>query len=183
MVAHMRRIIDALAATCLGIAREVRLFVLVVGNPFQPTKEPRPWIPISTAGVGKPEPRDDLSEQVSHHGALAQDLVASIRENRQPICSLDEGALTVEMVCAVFECDSIGGEPSSVIEPAEADDACAGCRGVALENELGLSACSCGVDLVERVVVEIAEDVVAGARSEEDAGIGVGDAEIMCVDI
>jgi predicted dehydrogenase len=83
---------------------------LCPGNPFQPTTEPRPWIPISTAGVGQPEPRDDLSEMVSHHGAPAHDLVMSIREDRQPICNLAEGALTVEMVCAVFESHRLGSQ-------------------------------------------------------------------------
>lgn len=83
---------------------------LCPGNPFQPTKEPRPWIPISTAGVGHPEPRDDLVEMVSHHGLPAHDLVTSIHENRQPICNLAEGALTVEMVCAVFESHRLGSQ-------------------------------------------------------------------------
>ena len=83
---------------------------LCPGNPFQPTKEPRPWIPISTAGVGQPEPRDDLSEMVSHHGLPAHDLVTSIRADRQPVCNIDEGALTVEMVCAVFESHRLGSQ-------------------------------------------------------------------------
>ncbi len=83
---------------------------LTPGNPFQPTKEARPWIPISTAGVGEPEPRDDLSEMVSHHGAPAHDLIMSIREDRQPVCNVDEGSLTVEMVCAVFESHRIGSQ-------------------------------------------------------------------------
>ena len=83
---------------------------LCPGNPFEPTTKPRPWIPISTAGVGLPEPRGDLSELVSHHGAPARDLVLSIREDRQPVCNLAEGALTVEMVCAVFESHRLGSQ-------------------------------------------------------------------------
>jgi predicted dehydrogenase len=83
---------------------------LCPGNPFHPTKEARPWIPISTAGAGQPEPRDDLSEMVSHHGAPAHDLVASIREDRQPVCNVAEGATTVEMVCSVFESHRLGSQ-------------------------------------------------------------------------
>lgn len=79
------------------------LAYLCPGNPFQPTTEPRPWIAITSAGAGVPEPRNDLTEMVSHHGAPARDLIAAIRENRQPICDAHEGAMTVEMVCAVFE--------------------------------------------------------------------------------
>jgi predicted dehydrogenase len=83
---------------------------LCPGNPFHPTTEPRPWVPISTAGVGEPEPRDDLSDMISHHGAPAHDLIMSIREDRQPVCNLAEGALTVEMVCAVFESHRVGSQ-------------------------------------------------------------------------
>ncbi|MGB0578350.1 MAG: Gfo/Idh/MocA family protein, partial [Limisphaerales bacterium] len=39
----------------------------VPGNPFAPTKEPRPWIPITTAGPGKPEARGvELQETMNH---------------------------------------------------------------------------------------------------------------------
>ena len=75
----------------------------VPGNPFEPTSQPRPWVPISSAGVGKPEPRDDLTEMVSHHGAPARDLIASMRSDRQPLCSAYEGAVILEMICGVFE--------------------------------------------------------------------------------
>lgn len=75
----------------------------VPGNPFEPTDKPRPWVAISSAGVGKPEPRDDLDEMVSHHGAPARDLIASIGTDRQPLCSAYEGATLLEMICGVFE--------------------------------------------------------------------------------
>jgi len=75
----------------------------VPGNPFEPTGEPRPWIPISSAGVGKPEPRDDLTEMISHHGAPARDLIASMSSDRQPLCSAYEGATIIEMISGVFE--------------------------------------------------------------------------------
>jgi predicted dehydrogenase len=75
----------------------------VPGNPFEPTDKPRPWIPISSAGVGKPEPRDDLTEMVTHHGGPARDLIASIGTDRQPLCSAWEGATILEMICGVFE--------------------------------------------------------------------------------
>lgn len=86
------------------------LAYLCPGNPFQPTKEPRPWIPVSSAGAGVPEPRNDLTEMVSHHGAPARDLIAAIREDRQPICNVNEGSTTVEMVCGVFESHRLGSQ-------------------------------------------------------------------------
>ena len=76
---------------------------LVPGNPFEPTDKPRPWIPISSAGPGEPEPRDDLVESVTHHGGPARDLIDAIGSDRQPLCSAYEGAAVIEMICAVFE--------------------------------------------------------------------------------
>lgn len=75
---------------------------LVRGNPFQPTSEPRPWIPITSAGPGKPEPIENIAELVSHHVGPALDLIDAIRTDRQPLCSAYEGATTVEMISATF---------------------------------------------------------------------------------
>jgi predicted dehydrogenase len=76
---------------------------LVAGNPYQPTKDPRAWTPISTAGVGQPEPIANLGKQVMNHLLSARDLIAAINENRQPLCSVYEGRTTIEMIAAVFE--------------------------------------------------------------------------------
>jgi predicted dehydrogenase len=86
------------------------LAYLCPGNPFQPTSKPRPWVAISSAGAGMAEPREDLSEMITHHGKPARDLIASIQEDRQPICNLAEGAMTVEMICAVFESHRLGSQ-------------------------------------------------------------------------
>ncbi len=78
------------------------LAYLVRGNPFEPTAEPRPWIPITSAGADKPEPIEDIADLVSHHVSPARDLIAAIRDDRQPLCNAREGAMTVEMICATF---------------------------------------------------------------------------------
>jgi predicted dehydrogenase len=75
---------------------------MMSGSPF-PTKETRTWTPISTAGVGQPEPIEGLSKQVMDHQLAARDLIAAIQENRQPLCSAAEGRTTIEMIAAVFE--------------------------------------------------------------------------------
>lgn len=75
---------------------------LVPGNPFQPTKVPRPWVPITTAGAGEPEPIADLGKQVMSHASGARDLIAAIQENRQPLCSGVDGRVTVEMITAAL---------------------------------------------------------------------------------
>jgi len=82
---------------------------LVPGNPFQPTKESRPWIPISSAGAGKAEPIADLAKQVSSHQRAAEDLLAAVKDNRQPLCNAQEGRVIVEMISAVFESHRLGG--------------------------------------------------------------------------
>ncbi len=79
------------------------LAYLVAGNPFKPGPTPRAWTPISSAGPAKPEPLQDLAETVSHHVGPARDLLASIRDNRDPLCGPKDAATTVEMICAVFD--------------------------------------------------------------------------------
>jgi predicted dehydrogenase len=74
----------------------------VPGNPFLPTKEPRPWIPISSAGIGEPEPIADLKSQMANHTLPARDLIAAIEQDRPALCSAEDGRVTVEMIAAVF---------------------------------------------------------------------------------
>ena len=82
----------------------------VAGNPFQPTKEPRTWTPISSAGVGQPEPIADIKEQTGQHLIPAKDLIAAMRDDRQPLCSAADGRKIVEMICAVFESHRLNGQ-------------------------------------------------------------------------
>ena len=83
---------------------------LLTGNPFQPVKEPRAWVPITTAGIGKSEPIAGLDKQMSAHLIPGRDLIAAIREGREPLCSAHDGASTVEMISAVFESHRLGGQ-------------------------------------------------------------------------
>ena len=83
---------------------------LLAGNPFQPTPEPRAWTPISSAGIGKPEPIEALGKLISSHAASGRDLIASIREDRAPLCSANDGRTVVEMISAVFESQRLGGQ-------------------------------------------------------------------------
>jgi predicted dehydrogenase len=83
---------------------------LMPGNPFPPAKEPKAWIPISSAGVGKPEPIADLGKQLLGHLPAANDLLAAIRDNRQPLCNMYEGRTVIEMISAVFESHRRGGQ-------------------------------------------------------------------------
>lgn len=81
----------------------------VPGNPFLPTDKPRPWLPISSAGIDKPEPDPTYFSHLYDHQDAAVDLIASIAEDRLPLCNHLEAATTVEMICAVFESHRRGG--------------------------------------------------------------------------
>tara|TARA_Y100001934_G_scaffold270920_1_gene356602 strand:+ start:490 stop:1782 length:1293 start_codon:yes stop_codon:yes gene_type:complete len=76
---------------------------LVPGNPFLATAEPRPWIPVSSAGPGKPEPNDQAMVETRNHVRPVRDLIAAIEEDREPLCGLDAAVWTIEMICAVLE--------------------------------------------------------------------------------
>jgi predicted dehydrogenase len=80
------------------------------GNPFQPVKEPRAWTTVTTGGIGQPEPVASLGKLMADHVIPGRDLIAAIREGREPLCSVRDGAATVEMICAVFESHRQGGQ-------------------------------------------------------------------------
>ena len=58
--------------------------------------------PITTAGIGKPEPIKDIKQvNGGHHGAV-RDLLAAIAEKREPLCGPESGRETVELTLAIF---------------------------------------------------------------------------------
>lgn len=74
------------------------------GNPFKPSLESEDWIPIHSTAVGGEETQPDAVDEVHNHVAAIKDLVAAVDDpDREPLCSGKDAALTVEMVCAVFE--------------------------------------------------------------------------------
>jgi len=72
------------------------------GNPFQPGATAQPWQPVSSAGIGQPEPIKDLAKRLGSHEIAANDLIAAIEEDRAPLCDDRQGRVTVEMACAIF---------------------------------------------------------------------------------
>lgn len=82
---------------------------LVPGNPFMPTNTARPWTPITSGGLGVPEPIADVHQQMQSHHLAAHDLILAMSENRQPLCSAADGAVIVESVCAAFASHRAGG--------------------------------------------------------------------------
>jgi len=83
---------------------------LLAGSPFLPTGGPRAWVAISSAGVGKPEPIAENKVPGDRHLLAARDLIGAMRENRLPLCSAQEGRVTIEMISAVFESHRLNGQ-------------------------------------------------------------------------
>jgi predicted dehydrogenase len=80
------------------------------GSPFRPDAGARPWQPVTTAGIGRPEPLADIRQLVGGHRLPALDLMAAIRENRAPLCDVEQASMTIEMISAVFESHRLEGK-------------------------------------------------------------------------
>jgi predicted dehydrogenase len=75
---------------------------------WSPGQSGAKWQGVSSAGLGKPEPlQDDKGHSGNRQGAL--ELLASIRENRQPNGGIYDARAAMEMIVAVFESQRVGG--------------------------------------------------------------------------
>lgn len=81
---------------------------ILKGSPFRPTKEARAWTPITSGGIGVPEPLANIKE-VMEHVTAGRDLIAAIAEKRAPLCSANDARVTLEMVMGIFESHRVGG--------------------------------------------------------------------------
>jgi predicted dehydrogenase len=70
--------------------------------------------PITTAGIGQAEPIKDIRlVNGGHHGAI-RDLLAAIKEQREPLCGPKAGLETVELTMAVFASFAADGKKVSL---------------------------------------------------------------------
>jgi predicted dehydrogenase len=60
------------------------------------------WQPITSAGIGKPEPLKEGGLDAGNVLAVA-DLLKAIEDDRQPECSIYEARTTIEMIAGVFD--------------------------------------------------------------------------------
>ncbi len=69
---------------------------------WSPGRSKKNWTPVSSIGIGKPEP---LGANGLHAGNIAacKDLIAAIEEDRLPECNYYEARTTVEMISGIFE--------------------------------------------------------------------------------
>jgi len=82
----------------------------LLGTSLGPIKTAREWVAISTAGIGKPEPDVGVGKRVMAHTVGGLDLIAAIKDNRQPLCSASDARTGVEMISAVFESHRLNGQ-------------------------------------------------------------------------
>lgn len=70
---------------------------------FTPADAPPQRQPITTTGIGKPEPIENLGKNIASHRVAALDLIEAIQTGREPLCSARDGQVVMEMINAVFE--------------------------------------------------------------------------------
>jgi predicted dehydrogenase len=76
---------------------------------WSPGRSGAKWLPVTSAGVDKPEPLADGGLDGGNVMAV-KDLLAAIEiQDRDPECSVYEGRMTIEMISAVFESHRVGG--------------------------------------------------------------------------
>lgn len=80
------------------------------GTPWNPLPSARSWQPIGSQGPASSTLSKEQLHELHHHITACKDLIASIEEDRQPLCNHVEGAETVEMVMATFESHRQGGK-------------------------------------------------------------------------
>jgi hypothetical protein len=69
---------------------------------WSPGRSKAAWQPITSQGLGQPEPLNDGGLDAGNVMAV-NDLLRAIAEDRQPECNIYEGRTTIEMISAVFE--------------------------------------------------------------------------------
>ncbi len=72
------------------------------GNPFNPATESTPWIPITSAGIGKAEPITQIRPLIAGHQQAVLDLIDAMETGREPLCGPADGRTVVEMIQGVF---------------------------------------------------------------------------------
>jgi predicted dehydrogenase len=70
--------------------------------------------PVTTAGIGQPEPIKDIKQVNGGHQGAVRDLLAAIAQKREPLCGPEAGRETVELTLAVFASFAAGGKKVSL---------------------------------------------------------------------
>ena len=74
---------------------------------WSPGRSSAKWQKVTSAGPGKPEPLRTAGLPAGNVAAI-NDLIASIEQDRQPLCGVYDGRSIIEMIMAVFESQRLG---------------------------------------------------------------------------
>ena len=85
---------------------------------WSPGQSKAAWVPVTSAGIGKPEPYQEGGLDGGNVLAV-KDLLSSIENDRQPECNILEGRTTIEMISAVFESHRLGHPVSFPLKTRE----------------------------------------------------------------
>jgi predicted dehydrogenase len=80
---------------------------LLRDSSWSPGRTGSKWEKITSAGIGKPEPRTDGGYEGGHVAAIT-DLIEAIEQDRETKCSARDATAIVEMIAAVFESHRVG---------------------------------------------------------------------------
>lgn len=103
------RVIGSEATMELRCDAEPLIFIRK-GKPIDKDAGGDQWHPVTSLGVDKATPEENLKHRLGHHLIPGNDLIDAIIENRQPLCGPTEGAATVEMIHGVFASHQAGGK-------------------------------------------------------------------------
>lgn len=74
---------------------------------WSPGRTGAKWLKVTSAGVGNPEPLKVTGIPAGNVAAI-KDLIASIEQNRQPLCGPESARTIIEMIMGVFESQRLG---------------------------------------------------------------------------
>jgi predicted dehydrogenase len=75
---------------------------------WSPGRTGKAWEKVTSAGIGKPEPRTDGNYEGGHIAAI-NDLVDAIERQRTTRCSAEDARAIIQMIAAIFESHRVGG--------------------------------------------------------------------------
>jgi predicted dehydrogenase len=80
---------------------------MLIDPAWSPGRSNKKWVPVTSAGVDKPEPLSPRGNAAGNVVAV-KDLIDAIERDRQPLCSMYDGRAVTEMILAVFESHRLG---------------------------------------------------------------------------
>ena len=90
-----------------------QVFLLADPSWSVPRGKNKKWLPVTSAGLDKPEPiKDTMPLERRGNVEAVKDLIASIEKDRKPLADITDARTTLEMIAAVFESQRLG-KPAS----------------------------------------------------------------------